>query len=84
MGNRPGNKSNTLTASGYFITDAVLNYAAKKYEVGLVVNNILNTRWKETQFDTVTRLRGGAAPVDEICFTPGTPFSTKLSFTLKF
>jgi len=72
------------TASGYFITDAVLNYTRPKYEIGLVVNNVFNTKWKETQFDTETRLKGEANAVNEICFTPGTPFSAKLSVSVKF
>ncbi|MEP6949385.1 MAG: TonB-dependent receptor [Ginsengibacter sp.] len=84
IGDRPANENNTLTATGYFITDAVLNYTKPKYEIGLVINNVLNTKWKETQFDTVTRLKGEAAPVDEICFTPGTKFSAKLSFAVFF
>ena len=84
VGDRAGNEDYSLTAVGYFITDAVLNYTKPRYEVGLVINNVFNTRWKETQFDTETRLKGEAAPVDEICFTPGTPFSAKLSFSYFF
>jgi hypothetical protein len=84
VGNRPGNEEYSLTAVGYFIADAVINYTKPKYEIGLVVNNIFNTKWKETQFDTETRLKGEANPVDEICFTPGTPIAAKLSFSYFF
>ncbi len=84
IGDRPANEDYSLVATGYFITDAVINYTQPKYEIGLVINNILNTRWKETQFDTITRLKGEAAPVDEICFTPGTKFSAKLSLSIFF
>lgn len=84
VGDRAGNEDYSLTATGYFITDAVLNYTKPRYEVGLIINNVFNTRWKETQFDTVTRLKAEATPVDEICFTPGTPFSAKLSFSYFF
>jgi hypothetical protein len=84
VGNRSANEDYTLMAKGYFITDAVINYTKRKYEIGVVINNVFNTKWKETQFDTETRLRNEPAPVDEICFTPGTPFAAKLSFTLKF
>ncbi|MEO7766533.1 MAG: TonB-dependent receptor, partial [Ferruginibacter sp.] len=84
VGNRSANEDYSLTAKGYFITDAVLNYSKPKYEIGLVVNNVLNTRWKETQFDTETRLKNELEPIDEVCFTPGTPFAAKLSFTIKF
>ena len=84
VGNRPANEDYSLTAKGYFITDAVINYTWSKYEVGLVINNVFNTKWKETQFDTITRLKNEAQPVDEVCFTPGTPFASKFSFTYRF
>ncbi len=84
VGDRPGNEDNSLTAQGYFITDAVINYTKPKFEIGLVINNIFDTQWKETQFDTETRLKNEPAPVDEICFTPGTPFAAKISFSWFF
>ena len=84
VGRRAGNEDFSLTAAGYFIADVVINYARPKYEIGFVINNVLNTRWKETQFDTVTRLKHEPASVDEICFTPGTPFSAKLSVAFFF
>ena len=84
IADRPANEDNTLTATGYFITDAVINYTKPKFEIGLIINNIFNTKWKETQFDTETRLKNEANPVDEICFTPGTPFAAKLNFTYFF
>ncbi len=84
VGNRPGNEDYSLTATGYFITDAVINYSMKKIELGLVINNVLNTKWKETQFDTETRLKGETQPVNEICFTPGTPFCMKVSIAYRF
>lgn len=83
-GDRPGNEDYSLKAVGYFICDAVVNYTKLKYEIGLVINNIFNKKWKETQFDTETRLRNEPVPIDEICFTPGTPFAAKLSFTYFF
>ena len=84
LADRPANEDYSLTATGYFITDAVINYTQQRYEIGLTVNNIFDTKWKETQFDTVTRLKGEAAPVDEICFTPGTPFAAQLSLRVLF
>ncbi|MBA2248695.1 MAG: hypothetical protein H0W12_00720 [Chitinophagaceae bacterium] len=84
IGDRPGNEDNSLVAKGYFITDAVLNYTKPKYEIGLVINNVLDTKWKETQFDTETRLKNEANAVDEICFTPGTKFAAKLSIAIFF
>jgi hypothetical protein len=84
IADRPANEDYSLTAEGYFITDAVLNYTKPKYEIGLVINNIFNTKWKETQFATITRLKNEAVPTEDICFTPGTPFNAKISFTYFF
>ena len=81
IGNRPANDDNSIVAKGYFVTDMQLNYTKHTYQLGLSVQNLFNTRWKETQFATESRLKGEAAPVDEIHFTPGTPFFAKLSLT---
>lgn len=84
MGDRPANEDNSVVAKGYFVNDAFINYTKKKYEIGLSVQNIFNVKWKETQFDTESRLQNEPAPVSEIHFTPGTPFSAKVSFTYLF
>lgn len=84
MGDRPANEDNTVVAKGYFVADAFVNYLKKKFEIGLSVQNLFNVKWKETQFDTESRLQNEPAPVSEIHFTPGTPFSAKLSFTYLF
>lgn len=81
MADRPANEDNTIVAKGYFVTDLQANYSRKNYTLGLTVQNLLNTRWKETQFATESRLPGEAAPVEEIHFTPGTPFFARLSLT---
>lgn len=82
MANRPANEDNSVVAKGYFVTDAALNYTSKKWEVGLSVQNLFNVKWKETQFDTESRLQSEPIPVSEIHFTPGTPFFARLSFSL--
>lgn len=84
MDNRPANDNNSVVAKGYCIVDAALNYSTRKWEAGLSVQNLLNTKWKETQFDTESRLQNEPAPVSEIHFTPGTPFFARLSFTVFF
>ncbi|WAC09937.1 TonB-dependent receptor [Dyadobacter pollutisoli] len=84
MANRPANEDNSIVAKGYFVGDMQVNYAKKKYNVGLSVQNLLNTKWKETQFNTESRLQNESEPVEEIHFTPGTPFFARLSLTLFF
>jgi hypothetical protein len=75
LSDRPANEDYSLTAQGYFVNDLVLNYSQPKYEIGITINNLFNIKWKETQFDTVTRLQHEATPVDGIAFTPGTKFA---------
>lgn len=84
MGNRPANEDNSVIAKGYFITDAFINYSLRRYEFGVAVQNLFDARWKETQFETESRLYNEAAPVSEIHFTPGTPISWKLSAAYLF
>lgn len=84
MGDRPANEDNSVVALGYFVTDAAINYTKKKWEAGISVQNLFNTKWKETQFDTESRLQNEPVPVSEIHFTPGTPFFARLSFNIFF
>ena len=84
LSDRPAIEDYSLTAKGYFISDAVLNYTKSRYEIGLRINNIFNTQWKETQFATETRLKNEATPITEICFTPGTKLMALLSLSYYF
>jgi hypothetical protein len=84
MASRPANEDNSVRASSYFILDAAINYTQPKWELGLAIQNVLNTKWKETQFDTESRLQSEPAPVSEIHFTPGTPFFARLGFAYFF
>ena len=84
MHSRPGNNTNTLTADGYFVTDLKISYSKKRYEFGLTVENLLNKKWNEYAVEQVSRLSGEAAPVDQMSFTPGTPFFAKLRVAFFF
>jgi hypothetical protein len=81
---RPANEDNSIVAEGYFVSDLNLNYETKQYVFGLAVQNIFNTEWNETQFATESRLQNETASVEEIHFTPGTPFFLKGKITYKF
>jgi outer membrane receptor for Fe3+-dicitrate len=84
LASRPANENNSIVAKGYFITDVNVNYTVKRFTLGLITENIFNTAWNETQFATESRLHNEAASVEEIHFTPGTPFNIRASVTIKF
>lgn len=84
MHSRPGNNTNTLIADGYYVTDLKLNYTQKRYEIGLTIENLFNTKWNEFEAEEVSQLRGESAPVDQMSFTPGTPFFAKLRVAVFF
>lgn len=77
MDDRPANEDNSIVAKGYFVADCNLNYTYKKLVFGISIQNLFNTNWNETQFATKSRLQNEPAPVEEIHFTPGSPFYLK-------
>jgi outer membrane receptor for ferrienterochelin and colicin len=81
---RPANEDNSIVAEGYFITDFNVNYSFGQTTLGLVIENIFDTEWNETQFATESRLQNEAQSVEEIHFTPGTPFFIKGSISYRF
>ncbi|MEO0526142.1 MAG: TonB-dependent receptor [Bacteroidota bacterium] len=82
---RPANEDNSIVAEGYFVTDLNLNYNfSKNWSLGLIVENLLDTEWNETQFATETRLFNETQAVDEITFTPGTPFFARFKLSVTF
>jgi len=84
MATRPANENNTVKAQGYFVTDVILNYSRTGYEIGISTENLLNTKWREAQFDTESRLKNETAAVSEIHYTPGTPFACRIRFVKYF
>ena len=82
---RPANEDNSVQAEGYFVTDLNLNYAFDNHwKLGVSIENIFDTDWKETQFLTESRLQNEAQAVEEIHFTPGTPFYFKTTLSYSF
>ncbi len=82
--NRPANEDNSIVAKGYFLLDAAVNFTRPKYEVGLVIENIFNTKWNEAQFATESRLKNEPAPVTELHYTPGLPFFARFKLACFF
>lgn len=81
---RPANENNSIISEGYFVTDFNANYKIGHVTLGLVIENLFNVAWNETQFATESRLQNEAQPVEEIHFTPGTPFYIKGLVSYKF
>ncbi|WP_299217077.1 TonB-dependent receptor plug domain-containing protein [uncultured Dokdonia sp.] len=81
---RAANEDNSIVADGYFVTDVNLNYTRKNWTYSLIVENLFDTQWNETQFATESRLFNESAPVEEIHFTPGTPFYLRGKIAVTF
>ncbi len=81
---RPANEDNSIVAEGYFITDMNLNYSIKNWTLGLIVENLFDTAWNETQFATESRLFNEPQSFEEIHFTPGTPFFLRGKISVNF
>jgi len=81
---RPANEDNSIVAEGYFITDLNLNYAMNNWTFGVIIENLFDSQWNETQFATESRLFNEPASFEEIHFTPGTPFYLRGKISVSF
>ena len=82
---RPANEANTIKALGYGLFDVVASYTQKRYLVGFTIENLLNRNWNQAQFATQSRLPNeGPDGVDELHYTPGTPFYLKGNVSVFF
>ena len=82
MKDRPANADNSLIAKGYFVTDLTAFYTKKRFEFGIEIQNLFNEKWREEQFEVVSKLKNEPAPVDDVNYTSGTPIFAKLVFTI--
>lgn len=81
---RPANEDNSIVAEGYMVTDLNLNYSANNWTFGIIVENLFDTEWNETQFATESRLFNEPQSFEEIHFTPGTPFFVRGKLSVSF
>ncbi|XCF05241.1 TonB-dependent receptor [Tamlana crocina] len=81
---RPANEDNSIVAEGYFVTDLNLNYTLNNWTFGLIVENLFDTEWNEAQFATESRLFNEPDSVEEIHFTPGSPFFLRGKVSVRF
>lgn len=84
LGDRPATEDYSITAEGYFVVDAVLNYDYNAFRFGVSIENLFDTQWNEAQFATESRLEQEQNSVTEIHFTPGTPFFMKAGISYRF
>jgi outer membrane cobalamin receptor len=84
MDTRPANEDYSVSAAGYFLLDAVVNYKVKKTVFSISVENVFNQQWREAQFNTESRLFSETEPVSEIHYTPGSPFFIKAGVQINF
>lgn len=76
LGDRPADPDRTATARGYTLFSWTGRYRYKSVEAFLSVENLANSKWRESQFFFTSRLPGEpAAGVEDIHFTPGNPRS---------
>jgi outer membrane receptor for Fe3+-dicitrate len=81
---RPANEDDSINAEGYFVTDFNLNYQRNNWTYGIVIENLFDTEWNETQFATESRLFNETNSTEEIHFTPGIPFYLRGKITVRF
>ena len=84
LATRPANEDNSIVAKGYTVTDLNAGYKWKKISVAIQIQNLFDVQWNETQFATESRLQFETQPVEEIHFTPGTPFFMKAMIQYNF
>ncbi len=84
LADRAANEDNSIVAEGYFVSDLNINYKMKDITFGVAIENLFDVAWNETQFATESRLQNEANSVEEIHFTPGTPFFAKATITYQF
>ncbi|NVK65168.1 MAG: carboxypeptidase-like regulatory domain-containing protein [Flavobacteriales bacterium] len=84
LANRPANEDYSIVAKGYTVTDLNAGYKWRKMSFSVQIQNLFNTEWNETQFATESRLQNETESVEEIHFTPGTPFFIKGTINYNF
>ncbi|EPR71721.1 Outer membrane receptor protein [Winogradskyella psychrotolerans RS-3] len=84
LDDRAANEDNSIVAEGYMVTDFNVNYRLQNITFGLAIENLFDVDWNETQFATESRLQNEAQSVEEIHFTPGTPFFIKGTVSYRF
>jgi len=84
IADRPGNDDGTLTAQGYLIFDLMTGCRFGKVDLGLTINNLLDTAWREAQFAEASAVVPGGPVIAQMHFTPGIPLSATATAAYRF
>lgn len=57
LSDRPLTEDGFLVAEGFTLLDATIGYRSPQYAITLAVDNLLNTKWREAQFATTSRVQ---------------------------
>ena len=71
-------------AEPYYVLDLVAGYDTPAWGVELAIDNVLDTEWEDAVFSYETRPEPNGETLNGIHWTPGTPFSSRLTVTAKF
>jgi outer membrane receptor protein involved in Fe transport len=58
LADRAATEDRLLTAEGFARLDATLGYRSERFELGVAVQNLFDTEWREAQFANVSRIVG--------------------------
>ncbi len=73
LADRPATSDGSLVARGFTTLDLNAGLRWKKIEVAVDVQNLLDTKWREVNFATASRLSYERSPVTGIHYSPGWP-----------
>jgi outer membrane receptor protein involved in Fe transport len=73
IADRPATEDETLVAQGFTIVDASAGLRWKNVEAGVELQNLFDSKWREVNFATESRLAYEPAKVTGIHYTPGWP-----------
>ncbi|MGQ0539843.1 MAG: TonB-dependent receptor [Gemmatimonadaceae bacterium] len=84
VASRAANEDNSVRARGYALVESFSAVRIGSATIRIAVDNLFNARWNEAQFATTSRLRGEAAPVTELHYTPGAPRTITVGLERQF
>ena len=71
-------------APAYYVVDLVAGFDTPAWGLELAIDNVLDSDWEDAVFSYETRPEQNGETVSGVHWTPGTPFSARLTVTAKF